>query len=178
MVKTAIKLLLVFIEYNESNYILLIDAVRNVASEAETIPWSNLIGVMSGRQIYLKRYDLKSKLLKGNDVVDVEQCTYALTLVNKTLYEIDDQATFYDQSDFMEDLGIDKVTKLTSEDVPSTLLEEIQLVKIFSDDCELHHICFSVQCGAQAGGWGTGDGGGHQCPLPGRLAEAENQFEN
>ena len=32
----------------------------------------------------------------------------------------------------MEDLGIDKVTKLTSEDVPSTLLEEIQLVKIFS----------------------------------------------
>lgn len=67
-------------------------------------------------------------LFKGNDVVDVEQCTYALTLVNKTLYEIDDQATFYDQSDFMEDLGIDKVTKLTSEDVPSTLLEEIQLV--------------------------------------------------
>ena len=48
VVKTAIKLLLVFIEYNESNYILLIDAVRNVASEAETIPWSNLIGVMSG----------------------------------------------------------------------------------------------------------------------------------
>ena len=61
--------------------------------------------------------------------MDVEQCTYALTLVNKTLYEIDDQATFYDQSDFMEDLGIDKVTKLTSDDVPSTLLEEIQLVK-------------------------------------------------
>ena len=49
MVKTAIKLLLVFIEYNESNYILLIDAVRNVAQETETIPWSNLIGVMSGK---------------------------------------------------------------------------------------------------------------------------------
>ena len=68
--------------------------------------------------------------MKGNDVVDVEQCTYALTLVNKTLYEIDDQATFYDQSDFMEDLGIDKVTKLTSDDVPSTLLEEIQLYNV------------------------------------------------
>lgn len=51
VVKTAIKLLLVFIEYNESNYILLIDAVRNVAKETETIPWSNLIGVMSGRYI-------------------------------------------------------------------------------------------------------------------------------
>ena len=48
VVKTAIKLLLVFIEYNESNYILLIDAVRNVATETETIPWSNLISVMSG----------------------------------------------------------------------------------------------------------------------------------
>ena len=68
--------------------------------------------------------------VSGNDVVDVEQCTYALTLVNKTLYEIDDQATFYDQSDFMEDLGIDKVTKLTSDEVPSTLLEEIQLYNV------------------------------------------------
>ena len=69
--------------------------------------------------------------------MDVEQCTYALTLVNKTLYEIDDQATFYDQSDFMEDVGIDKVTKLTSDDVPSTLLEEIQLVK----KQVIHHSC-------------------------------------
>ena len=113
VVKTAIKLLLVFIEYNESNYILLIDAVKNVATEQETIPWYNLVNVMA-----------------GNDTVDVELCTYALTLVNKTLYEIDDQATFYDQSDFMEDLGIDKVTKLTSDDVPSTLLEEIQLYNV------------------------------------------------
>ena len=63
VVKTAIKLLLVFIEYNESNYILLIDAVRNVASETETIPWSNLIGVMSGRQIYILK-DLKSNRQK------------------------------------------------------------------------------------------------------------------
>ena len=113
VVKTAIKLLLVFIEYNESNYIILIDAVKNVAGEQDTIPWSNLIGVMS-----------------ANDIVDVELCTYALTLVNKTLYEIDDQPTFYDQTDFMEDLGIDKVTGLTSEDVPSTLLEEIQLYNV------------------------------------------------
>ena len=43
------------------------------------------------------------------DVLDVELCTYALTLVNKTLYEIDDQPTFYDQTDFMEDLGIDRL---------------------------------------------------------------------
>ena len=38
----------------------------------------------------------------------MELCTYALTLVNKTLYEIDDQPTFYDQTDYMEDLGIDR----------------------------------------------------------------------
>ena len=42
-------------------------------------------------------------------MLDVELCTYALTLVNKTLYEIDDQPTFYDQTDFMEDLGIDRL---------------------------------------------------------------------
>ena len=46
--------------------------------------------------------------LAVQDVLDVELCTYALTLVNKTLYEIDDQPTFYDQADFMEDLGIDR----------------------------------------------------------------------
>ena len=43
------------------------------------------------------------------DVLDVELCTYALTLVDKTLYEIDDQPTFYDQTDYMEDLGIDRL---------------------------------------------------------------------
>jgi hypothetical protein len=112
-------------------------------------------------------------------VLDVELCTYALTLINKTLYEIDDQPTFYDQTDFMEDLGIDRfpslsssfffsplillishlsasfippchssplvslslfhfssislsrVTKLTeSDDLPSALLEEIQLYNV------------------------------------------------
>ena len=122
VVKTAIKLLLVFIEYNESNYVILIDAVKNVAGavvegeeEAEpSLPWHNLVSVMV-----------------AGDVVDAELCTYALTLVNKTLYEIDDQATFFDQSDYMEDLGIDKVTRLTSNDeVPSTLLEEIQLYNV------------------------------------------------
>jgi len=114
VVKTAIKLLLVFIEYNESNYIILIEAVKNIASEEEKIPWYNLINIMS-----------------EEDVLDVELCTYALTLVNKTLYEIDDQGPFYDQSDYMEDLGIDKVTRLTSsDDLPSTLLEEIQLYNV------------------------------------------------
>jgi len=114
VVKTAIKLLLVFIEYNESNYIILIDAVKNIATEEEQLPWYNLINIMT-----------------TEDMLDVELCTYALTLVNKTLYEIDDQCTFYDQSDFMEDLGIDKVTKLTpTDDLPSTLLEEIQLYNV------------------------------------------------
>merc|ERR1712106_524760 len=80
----------------------------------EQIPWYNLINIMT-----------------TEDVLDVELCTYALTLVNKTLYEIDDQCTFYDQSDFMEDLYIDKVTRLTSsDDLPSTLLEEIQLYNV------------------------------------------------
>ena len=50
--------------------------------------------------------------LAVQDVLDVELCTYALTLVNKTLYEIDDQPTFYDQADFMEDLGIDRCEHL------------------------------------------------------------------
>ena len=114
VVKTAIKLLLVFIDYNESNYLILLQAVRNVATNNEDIPWKYLISLMLEEETF-----------------DPELCTFALTLVNKTLYEIDDQNTFYEQTDFMEDLGIEKITEMTSDDsIPNTLLEEIQLYNV------------------------------------------------
>ena len=113
VVKTAIKLLLVFIDYNESNYLILLQAINNVATQDEGIPWSYLIKLMT------------------NEKFDPELATFALTLVNKTLYEIDDQNTFYEQTDYMEDLGIEYITEMTSDDnFPNSLLEEIQLYNV------------------------------------------------
>ena len=41
--KTAIKLLLVFVEYTENNCLLLIKAINEVDKELGVIPWSNII---------------------------------------------------------------------------------------------------------------------------------------
>ena len=115
VVKTAIKLLLVFIDYDESNYKILIQAIKNVAFEREELSWSYLTKILETHE--------------GN--LETELCTFAFTLINKTLYEIDDQETFYDQTDFLEELNIDDITSLSDSDsVPNSLLEEIQLYNV------------------------------------------------
>ena len=43
MCKTAIKLLLVFVEYTDTNCLLLIKAINEVDKELGVIPWSNII---------------------------------------------------------------------------------------------------------------------------------------
>lgn len=43
VVKTALKLLLVFVEYVESNCYLLINAIHAVDNAQETLPWSNIM---------------------------------------------------------------------------------------------------------------------------------------
>ena len=41
--------------------------------------------------------------------IDTELAMYALTLVNKCLYGIPDQDTFYDQTDYMEELNMTSI---------------------------------------------------------------------
>ena len=43
VVKTALKLLLVFVEYCESNCYLFINAIRAVDGTAGKVPWSNIM---------------------------------------------------------------------------------------------------------------------------------------
>ena len=43
VVKTALKLLLVFVEYVESNCYLLVNAIHAVDNARETLPWSNIM---------------------------------------------------------------------------------------------------------------------------------------
>ncbi|KAM7383628.1 hypothetical protein PAMP_003263 [Pampus punctatissimus] len=78
VVKTALKLLLVFVEYTESNAALLIKAVNVVDAKRGTKLWSNIM-----------------EILDEKDGVDTELLVYAMTLINKmTLrHEDDDEET-------------------------------------------------------------------------------------
>ncbi|KAG8237463.1 hypothetical protein J437_LFUL017643, partial [Ladona fulva] len=94
VVKTALKLLLVFAEYVESNCLLLIRAVLTVDNAQGLPPWSNIM-----------------RLLKDYDTADTELLIYAMTLINRTLNGIPDQDTYYDQVDALEEQGMESVVQ-------------------------------------------------------------------
>ncbi|XP_065814068.1 FH1/FH2 domain-containing protein 3 isoform X2 [Labrus bergylta] len=90
VVKTALKLLLVFVEYTESNASLLIKAVNVVDAKRDTKLWSNI-----------------TEILDEKDGVDTELLVYAMTLINKTLAGLPDQDSYYDMVDCLEEQGIE-----------------------------------------------------------------------
>uniref|UniRef100_A0A8C0FW72 Formin homology 2 domain containing 3 n=1 Tax=Bubo bubo TaxID=30461 RepID=A0A8C0FW72_BUBBB len=94
VVKTALKLLLVFVEYTESNAPLLIQAVSTVDEKRGAKLWSNVM-----------------EILEEKDGVDTELLVYAMTLVNKTLSGLPDQDSFYDVVDCLEELGIEAISQ-------------------------------------------------------------------
>lgn len=94
VVKTALKLLLVFVEYSESNAPLLIQAITAVDTKRGCKPWSNAM-----------------EILHEKDGVDTELLVYAMTLINKTLAALPDQDSFYDMVDGLEEQGIETVSQ-------------------------------------------------------------------
>ncbi|CAJ1083760.1 FH1/FH2 domain-containing protein 3 isoform X6 [Xyrichtys novacula] len=94
VVKTALKLLLVFVEYSESNAPLLIEAITSVDTKTVCKPWSNAM-----------------EILHEKDGVDTELLVYAMTLINKTLAALPDQDSFYDMVDGLEEQGMETVTQ-------------------------------------------------------------------
>lgn len=64
--KTALKLLLVFVEYTESNTSQLIKAINTVDSRRGLHPWVNIMSLLSEK-----------------DGADSELLVYTMTLVNK-----------------------------------------------------------------------------------------------
>ncbi|KAK2844444.1 hypothetical protein Q5P01_011103 [Channa striata] len=94
VVKTALKLLLVFVEYTESNAALLIKAVNVVDAKRGTKLWSNV-----------------TEILDEKDGVDTELLVYAMTLVNKTLAGLPDQDSYYDMVDCLEEQGIEAMAQ-------------------------------------------------------------------
>ncbi|GFR77769.1 FH1/FH2 domain-containing protein 3 [Elysia marginata] len=94
VVKTALKLLLVFVEYTESNTGQLVRAITTVDSRRGLHPWTNIMAILGEK-----------------DGADSELLVYTMTLVNKVVSAIPDQDTFYDVTDALEELGMDAVTK-------------------------------------------------------------------
>ncbi|XP_054550065.1 FH1/FH2 domain-containing protein 3 isoform X6 [Talpa occidentalis] len=115
VVKTALKLLLVFVEYSESNAPLLIQAVSAVDTKRGVKPWSNIM-----------------EILEEKDGVDTELLVYAMTLVNKTLSGLPDQDTFYDVVDCLEELGIAAVSQrhLNKRGTDLDLVEQLNIYEM------------------------------------------------
>ncbi|XP_069075707.1 FH1/FH2 domain-containing protein 3 isoform X5 [Pleurodeles waltl] len=115
VVKTALKLLLVFVEYTESNAPLLIQAVNAVDKKRAVKPWSNVM-----------------EILEEKDGVDTELLVYAMTLVNKTLSGLPDQDSFYDVLDCLEELGIEAVSQrhLNKKGTDLDLVEQFNIYEM------------------------------------------------
>ncbi|XP_070501671.1 uncharacterized protein Fhos isoform X2 [Chironomus tepperi] len=112
VVKTALKLLLVFVEYCEGNCYLLVNAIRTVDSARGSLPWTNIM-----------------KLLKDYDNADTELLIYATSLINKTLSGLSDQDSFYDESDFLEQQGMESIIQryMSRTGTDLDLLDQFQL---------------------------------------------------
>ncbi|XP_014824597.1 PREDICTED: FH1/FH2 domain-containing protein 1-like isoform X2 [Poecilia mexicana] len=94
LVKTALKLLIVFVEYAESNGPLLISAVTTVDVKRGVKPWTNLLDV-----------------LEEKNGADTELLVFTMTLINKILAALPDQDSFYDVTDCLERLGMEAVVR-------------------------------------------------------------------
>ncbi|KAM6217345.1 FH1/FH2 domain-containing protein 3 isoform 2-T2 [Rhynchocyon petersi] len=115
VVKTALKLLLVFVEYSESNAPLLIQAISAVDTKRGVKPWTNIM-----------------EILEEKDGVDTELLVYAMTLVNKTLSGLPDQDTFYDVVDCLEELGLAAVSQrhLNKKGTDLDLVEQFNIYEV------------------------------------------------
>ncbi|XP_077376555.1 FH1/FH2 domain-containing protein 1 isoform X4 [Festucalex cinctus] len=92
LVKTSLKLLIVFVEYQESNSPALIAAVNAVDARRGVPAWSYVMDILHERT-----------------ASDDELLVFAITLVNKTLAALPDQDSFYDVADCLESLGMEDV---------------------------------------------------------------------
>lgn len=112
VVKTALKLLLVFVEYTDSNCMLLIKAVNAVDGSQGLMAWTNIM-----------------RLLKDFNSADTELLIYAMTLVNKCLNGIPDQDTYYDQTDALEEQGIEGIIQryMSKQGTDLDLLQQFQI---------------------------------------------------
>ncbi|XP_020845024.1 LOW QUALITY PROTEIN: FH1/FH2 domain-containing protein 1 [Phascolarctos cinereus] len=94
VVKTSLKLLLVFVEYAETNARLFIHAVNTVANATGAYPWATFVSI-----------------LEEKNGADPELLVFTMTLINKTLAALPDQDSFYDVTDALEQQGMEGIVQ-------------------------------------------------------------------
>ncbi|OQR73536.1 hypothetical protein BIW11_09668 [Tropilaelaps mercedesae] len=147
VVKAALKLLLVFLEYTGSNCLELLRAMFRVQQTHNLKPWSSVMKILSQR-----------------DNADMELLIFAMSLINKvedielldtladslmrflqvhgyqppnlpdvaskeTLDAVPDQDTYYDIVDSLEEMGMERVVQfyMAKQGVDNDLLQQLQL---------------------------------------------------
>ncbi|XP_038216950.1 FH1/FH2 domain-containing protein 3 isoform X2 [Zerene cesonia] len=112
VVKTTLKLLSIFVEYTETNSLLLIDAINFVDKSNGRPPWYNII-----------------KILQDFDASDTELLICATSLINICLINIPDKNMYYDQVDTLQDQGIDDIIHLymSKQGTDLDLLRQLQI---------------------------------------------------
>merc|ERR1719187_1358935 len=117
--KTCIKLLLVFVEYNESNAEHFIHGAMVSEQKMGRKPWKSVIDI-----------------LNEQNGVDGEIISLTMTLINKVLSNIPDQDTFYDVTDSLERLGMESLIlkHMSKQDADLELLAQFQIY-----EAELKH---------------------------------------
>ncbi|EFP11522.1 CRE-FHOD-1 protein [Caenorhabditis remanei] len=110
VVKTALKLLLVFIEYNDNNALLVLSAIQTVDKSKGQADWSGLM-----------------KVLTEKDSPDAETLVYGMTVVNKALHGIPDRDTYYDAVDTLDTLGMEDAIKSMGRSNNKELEEQCRL---------------------------------------------------
>lgn len=99
---------------------------------------------------------LCGRLLKDYESADTELLIYATSLINKTLSGLSDQDSFYDESDFLEQQGIEGVIQryMSRSGTDLDLLDQLQLYEavlkwvffIHSDDLSLSTFPVNIFC--------------------------------
>jgi hypothetical protein len=108
-VKTSLKLLLVFVEYTESNSLLLLAVVNKAERGRSKQEERGLLDKFFPIDQTADRQDWHSimRILNERQASDEETLVYAMTVINKTLSGIPDQDTFFDVVDVLESQGIE-----------------------------------------------------------------------
>ncbi|CAK5067286.1 unnamed protein product [Meloidogyne enterolobii] len=89
VVKTALKLLLVFVEYTEPNSLLFLAAISKVERGKNQPDWCSLMRILNDVQ-----------------ASDHETLVFGMTVINKTLHGVPDQDTYFDAIEALESQGM------------------------------------------------------------------------
>ncbi|UJR23120.1 hypothetical protein I4U23_026141 [Adineta vaga] len=112
VVKTSLKLLIIFAEYTESNALLILSAVAEVDGNANRSLWSNAMGILNEME---------------NSSTEV--VLLIITLFNTVLSAVPDQDTFYDMTDALEKQGMHRCTHffMNRKPVEEDLIEQFHI---------------------------------------------------